>query len=157
MRFPPTVWGPMFWHVLHVVALSYPSNPTYAQKRAAKEFYESMAELIPCPICREHYKQHIQKLPLSPHLDRRDDLFRWTVEVHNEVNKLLGKPMVTEAESIKYYLRLGARDRSPFITTVDLEEIDARSMMKGAILGATLVGIAGGLLWWSTSGEKSSL
>jgi hypothetical protein len=78
------------------------------------------------------------------------------VEVHNEVNKLLGKPMVTETESINYYLRLGARDRSPFITTVDLEEIDARSMMKGAILGATLVGMAGALLWWSTSGEKSS-
>jgi len=144
----------MFWHTIHVVALSYPSNPNYAQKRAAKEFYESMAELIPCPICREHYKEHLKRLPLSPHLDRREDLFRWTVEVHNEVNKILGKPLVTETESIKFYLRLGARERSPFITTVDLEEIDARSMLKGAILGAGVVAVAGGLLWWTTSGEK---
>ena len=144
----------MFWHTIHVVALSYPSNPNYAQKRAAKEFYESMAELIPCPMCREHYKEHLKKLPLSPHLDRRDDLFRWTVQLHNEVNVMLKKPVVTETESINFYARLGARERSPFITQVDLEEIDARSMMKGAIIGAAVVGVAGGLLWWSTRGEK---
>lgn len=113
-----------------------------------------MAELIPCPICREHYKEHLKKLPLSPHLDRRDDLFRWTVQLHNEVNQMLGKPIVTEVESIRYYTRIGARERSPFITNVDLEEIDARSMMKGAILGAGLVAVAGGLLWWTTQGEK---
>jgi hypothetical protein len=144
----------MFWHTIHVVALSYPSNPNYAQKRAAKEFYESMAELIPCPMCREHYKEHLKKLPLSPHLDRRDDLFRWTVQLHNEVNVMLKKPIVTETESINFYTRLGARERSPFITQVDLEEIDARSMMKGAIVGAAVVAVAGGLLWWSTRGEK---
>jgi hypothetical protein len=144
----------MFWHTIHVVALSYPSNPNYAQKRAAKEFYESMAELIPCPMCREHYKEHLKKLPLSPHLDRRDDLFRWTVQLHNEVNILLKKPIVSETESINFYTRLGARERSPFITQVDLEEIDTRSMVKGAIVGAAVVGVAGGLLWWSTRGEK---
>jgi hypothetical protein len=144
----------MFWHTIHVVALSYPSNPNYAQKRAAKEFYESMAELIPCPMCREHYKEHLKKLPLSPHLDRRDDLFRWTVQLHNEVNIMLKKPVVSETESINFYARLGARERSPFITQVDLEEIDARSMMKGAMIGAAVVGVAGGLLWWSSRGEK---
>jgi hypothetical protein len=154
MRFPPSVWGPIFWHTIHVVALSYPSNPNYGQKRAAKEFYESLTELIPCPICREHYKQHIQKLPISPHLDRREDLFRWTVQLHNDVNTMLGKPTVSETESINFYSRLGARERSPFITQVDLEEIDSRSMLKGAIIGATVVGIAGGLLWWTTQGEK---
>ena len=113
-----------------------------------------MSELIPCPVCREHYKEHLKKLPLSPHLDRRDDLFRWTVQLHNEVNQMLGKPQVTEMESINYYTRIGARERSPFITNVDLEEIDARSMMKGAILGAGIVAVAGGFLWWSTQGEK---
>jgi hypothetical protein len=67
---------------------------------------------------------------------------------------MLGKPTVTEMESINYYRRLGARDRSPFITQIDLEEIDTRSMLKGAIIGAAVVGVAGGLLWWATRGEK---
>ena len=154
MKFPPSVWGPIFWHALHVTALSYPTNPNYVQKRAAKEFYESMTELIPCPVCREHYKKHLHKLPISPHLDRRDDLFRWTVELHNEVNDTLGKPRISEVESINFYKRIGARERSPFITQPDLDEIDARSMLKGAMIGAAAVGVAGGLLWWATRGEN---
>lgn len=115
-----------------------------------------MTELIPCPVCREHYKKHLQKLPLSPHLDRRDDLFRWTVELHNEVNATLGKPRISEVESINFYKRIGTRERSPFITQPDLDEIDARSMLKGAMIGAAVVGIGGGLLWWATRGENIS-
>lgn len=154
MRFPPSVWGPIFWHTIHVTALSYPSEPNYAQKRAAKEFYESLAQLIPCPVCREHYQTHLQKMPISPHLDRRDDLFRWTIDLHNEVNKMLGKPIYTELDSINFYRRIGVRERSPFIDQNDLDEIDLRSMIKGGLMGAGVVAAAGLLLWWSTRGEK---
>ncbi len=153
MRFPPSVWGPIFWHTIHVTALAYPENPSYAQKRAAKEFYESLAHLIPCPKCRDHYQTHLQKMPITPHLDRRADLFRWTVEMHNTVNKMLEKPIVTEAESLQFYKRIGARERSPFITQDDLDEIDLRSMIKGGMIGAGVVVAAGALLWWSSRGE----
>ena len=153
MKFPPSVWGPIFWHAIHVTALAYPENPSYAQKRAAKEFYESLAQLIPCPKCRDHYQTHLQKMPSTPHLDRRADLFRWTVEVHNTVNKVLEKPIVLEAESIQFYKRIGMRDRSPFITQNDLDEIDLRSMIKGGMIGAGVVVAAGALLWWTSRGE----
>jgi hypothetical protein len=153
MRFPPSVWGPIFWHTIHVTALAYPENPSYAQKRAAKEFYESLAHLIPCPKCRDHYQTHLQKMPITPHLDRRADLFRWTVEMHNTVNKMLEKPIVKEAESLQFYKRIGARERSPFITQDDLDEIDLRSMIKGGMIGAGVVVAAGALLWWSSRGE----
>jgi hypothetical protein len=155
MKFPPSVWGPIFWHTIHVTALAYPENPSYAQKRAAKEFYESLAHLIPCPKCREHYQTHLQKMPISPHLDRRADLFRWTVDVHNTVNKMLEKPIVKEAEALQFYRRIGARERSPFITQDDLDEIDLRSMIKGGMIGAGVVVAAGALLWWSTRGEAT--
>ena len=155
MRFPPSVWGPIFWHTIHVTALAYPENPSYAQKRAAKEFYESLAHLIPCPKCRDHYQTHLQKMPITPHLDRRADLFRWTVEMHNTVNKMLEKPIVKEAESLQFYKRIGARERSPFITQDDLDEIDLRSMIKGGMIGAGVVVAAGALLWWSTRGEAT--
>ena len=93
-------------------------------------------------------------MPISPHLDRRDDLFRWTVNVHNEVNALLGKPRFTEAESIQFYRRIGARAVSPVISQADLDEIDMRSMVKGGLIGAGIVMGAGALLWWTTRGEK---
>ena len=154
MRLPPAVWGPFFWHTMHIMALSYPEKPSYAHKRAAKDFFESLAHLIPCPKCREHYSTHLQKVPISPHLDRREDLFRWTVAVHNEVNKMLEKPLVTEKESVLFYKRIGTRGTSPVISQNDLDEIDMRSMVKGGLIGGGVVFFAGALLWWTTRGEK---
>ncbi len=154
MRLPPSVWGPFFWHTIHIVALGYPNEPSYAHKRAAKDFFESLAHLIPCPVCREHYATHLEKVPISPHLDRRLDLFRWTVQLHNEVNKTLGKPLVSEAEAVLFYKRIGARDKSPVINQEHLDEVDVRSMLKGAFIGAGVTFAAGALLWWSSKGEK---
>lgn len=149
MKVPPAVWGPLFWHTIHIVALGYPSNPTYGHKKAAKEFYESLAFLIPCPVCREHYETHLQKNPLTPHLDRRDDLFRWTVNLHNEVNDTLGKPRLLESEVIYYYRRIGARGKSPVINQDTLDELDMRSMIKGGLIGGGAVFILGVAVWYS--------
>jgi hypothetical protein len=157
MRFPPAVWGPFFWHTIHIVALGYPKDPSYGDKKAAKEFFESLVFLIPCPICREHYSQHLQRMPISPHLDRREDLFRWTVQLHNEVNKATGKALVSEAEAIYYYRRIGARGKSPVINQATLDEVDLRSMIKGALLGGGIVLGAGVVIWLLSSAEKSPL
>lgn len=156
MRLSPNVWGPLFWHTMHITALGYPQNPSYAHKRAAKEFFESFTQLLPCPQCREHYAKMLQAMPISPHLDRREDLFRWTVAIHNEVNVRLGKQRILETEAIAFYRRIGARDRSPVIGTDELQEIDMRSMVKGAFIGAGLVLGAGGLLWLSSKGKDSN-
>lgn len=147
MRFPPSVWGPFFWHTIHITALGYPKSPTYSDKKAAKEFYESLAFLLPCPICREHYATHLQKMPLTPHLDRREDLFKWTIVLHNEVNASLGKPRVTEAEALMFYRRLGARGKSPVINQDVLDEMDMRSMIKGGLIGGGVVFAAGAVFY----------
>jgi hypothetical protein len=87
-------------------------------------------------------------------LDRREDLFRWTVTVHNEVNKKLEKPVISEKESILFYKRIGMRGTSPVINQEHLDEIDMRSMVKGGLIGGGVVFFAGALLWWTTRGEK---
>lgn len=144
MLFPPTVWGPFFWHTIHIVALGYPKNPSYTDKKCTKEFYESFAYLIPCSQCREHYKEHIGRNPLTPFLDSRSDLIRWTVDIHNSVNKMIGKPEWLESEVITYYEKLGQRNRSPIWTREDMKEVDYRSFVKGFITGSiTLAGIGG--------------
>ena len=147
MKLPPTVWGPLFWHTIHIVALGYSNSPSYAQKRAAKEFYESLTQLIPCAVCREHYATHISKNPISPHLDRRDDLFKWTVHLHNEVNALLGKPRMLESSILYYYRRIGAIGKNPVINQDALDEIDLRSAIKGGLVGGGLVFSVGLLIW----------
>jgi hypothetical protein len=103
MKFPPTVWGPFFWHTIHIVALGYPKNPTYTDKKCAKEFYESLAYLLPCSLCREHYQEHLKKNPINTFLDSRTDLIKWTIEIHNQVNKKLGKTEWSLEEVLTYY------------------------------------------------------
>lgn len=144
MQFPPAVWGPFFWHTIHITALSYPKEPTYTEKRAAKEFYESLVFLLPCPTCREHYSAHLKENPISTFLDRRSDLFRWTVDIHNKVNKQLGKATWTEQEVIAYYTRLGKRGRSPVWTREDMKEVDTASFVRGFLVGLFGVGLLAG-------------
>lgn len=153
MKILPNVWGPPFWFTIGVVALAYPQKPNYAEKKAAKEFFESLSFLLPCAICKEHLKTHLRKHPITPHLDRRDDLFKYTVMLHNEVNISLNKPTFTEIEALYYLKRLGERNLSPMITTEHLEEIDMRSMIRGGFIGGALVFTTGLAIYYFSKSE----
>ena len=120
---------------MHIVALGYSEKPSYSDKKAAKEFYESLQALIPCPICKVHYQKHLADVPLTPHLDSRDSLFKWTVDIHNRVNKDLGKPLHTAAQSIAFYKSLGQRGRSPVITPADFASMEYKSLAAGLTIG----------------------
>ena len=147
MQFPPSVWGPFFWHTIHIVALGYSKNPTYTDKKCAKEFCESLAFLLPCSICREHYKEYLQEKPISTFLDSRTDLIKWTIQIHNKVNKMLGKPEWTLEEVLSYYEKVGARNRSPVWTKEDMKEVDYASFMKGFLTGSVLLSVVGGVMY----------
>ena len=147
MQFPPSVWGPFFWHTMHIVALGYSKNPTYTDKKCAKEFYESLAFLLPCSICREHYKEYLQEKPISTFLDSRTDLIKWTIQNHNKVNKMLGKPEWTLEEVLSYYEKVGARNRSPVWTKEDMKEVDYSSFVKGFLTGSVVLSIVGGVIY----------
>lgn len=100
---PPDVWGPIFWNAMHIVSLAYPANPTEDEKAGTRAFFESLTTVIPCPMCRTHYKEKITTSP--PALGSKGELIVWVWEIHNEVNKMLKKPeMSMEAflESMKH-------------------------------------------------------
>ena len=147
MQFPPSVWGPFFWHTMHIVALGYSKNPTYTDKKCAKEFYESLAFLLPCSICREHYKGYLQEKPISTFLDSRTDLIKWTIQIHNKVNQMLGKPEWTLEEVLSYYEKVGARNRSPVWTKEDMKEVDYGSFVKGFLTGSIVLSAVGGVIY----------
>ena len=76
-------------------------------------------------------------------LDSRNDLIKWTVTIHNAVNKMLGKQEWSESDVITYYERLGRRNRSPVWTKDDMKEVDYRSFIKGFITGSAILGTIG--------------
>jgi hypothetical protein len=103
---PPDVWGPIFWDSMHIVSLAYPVQPTEADKAGAKAFFESLATVIPCPICREHYSAKIKESPIA--LDSKGELIYWVWDIHNQVNTMLNKPTVTIEQFMERMRNLGS-------------------------------------------------
>jgi hypothetical protein len=75
------------------------------------------------------------------------------VNVHNEVNELLGKPRLLETDVVYYYRRIGARNSTPVIHQDTLDEIDLRSMIKGGLIGGGAVFILAAALWYTQKGK----
>ena len=88
----PSVFGPHFWFTMHSVSFFYPLYPDIDTMKIHKDFYESFVHLLPCESCKNHYKMLLNKYPIDGHLESRDQLTRWVVFIHNQVNKKLGKP-----------------------------------------------------------------
>ena len=99
----PEIWGSGLWLFLHTIAINYPKEPTAIDKKNMYNFLSSLTTIIPCEKCRLNYIKHINELPISSHLDNRNDLFQWTVEMHNMVNKELNKPIMTLDDAITEY------------------------------------------------------
>ena len=118
----PEIWGPHFWYILHIISFEYPLNPTEYDKRIYHDFYTSLKDVIPCEMCKKHYRNHIHKYPLTPHLDTRDTLIKWVIQVHNFVNASIGKPIMSIEQVLDVYSNL--KPISPFAT------VDTLSIIK---------------------------
>lgn len=99
MGLSPSLWGKQAWHFIHIVALSYPNNPSDADKENYSAFFNSLKHTLPCPICAKHFEENMVKLPIR--LESTKDLFEWSVDVHNEVNKSNGKKVLSYEEALK--------------------------------------------------------
>ena len=99
----PTIWGPKLWFMIHTIALNYPDNPTYQDRRSYEEFYNSLKFVIPCEKCRIHYTQRLKRMPIINHLDNSNTLFKYTVDLHNQVNKSLNKKIYSYQEVMEIY------------------------------------------------------
>ncbi len=87
----PTVWGPHFWNVLNILALTYPEKPDVQDQNNMTAFITSLSNVLPCDKCKVHFKKNLEKFPLSQALTSRNNLIKWVIDVHNEVNQRNGK------------------------------------------------------------------
>jgi len=161
---PPEVWGPIFWATMHIAAMGFADEPSYAEKRAAKEFYSAMVYMLPCPICRDHFKEILTALPVDTWLDNRTSLSEWVWMVHNQVNQRLQKPTLTQEEFHKRYREFANRGLPipPATPTAELSDAALEAAwIRGAsytVGGLLVLGAVGSLLWYSygVSGSLSS-
>ena len=96
-------WGPKLWYTLHLISFNYPDNPDVLTKRYHHDFFENLKHVLPCSICRNHYKNHLETNPITPHLDDRLSFSKWVVNLHNQVNIMLGKPVKSYKDVVFLY------------------------------------------------------
>ena len=99
----PTIWGPHGWKFMHYVSLGYPNNPSEEDKRNYKTFYTSLQHILPCAKCANNYSHNLIKYPIDNHLEDRNTLVRWVIDIHNQVNNETGKREYNYEEALNLY------------------------------------------------------
>lgn len=101
----PHLWGESFWGTIYYITFSYPDVPSNDNKQNAKYFFVVLTQLLPCETCRHHYRQNLEKNPLTDDvLSSKQKLLKWVVDLQNEVNSRLGKNTVTITQVTNKYL-----------------------------------------------------
>ena len=100
--FMVSIWGPPLWHVLHTISFNYPVEPTSKQQLDYYKFYNNLKNILPCKYCRENLKKNLKKLPLTKAVFKnRESLSRWVFDLHEVVNKMLGKKSGLSYEMVR--------------------------------------------------------
>jgi hypothetical protein len=90
--FVTSTWGPSVWHALHTMSFNYPVNPTEEQKHQYRDFVLSLRNVLPCKYCRQNLTNNLKAHPLKMcHMKDRDSFSRFIYNLHEVVNKMLGK------------------------------------------------------------------
>jgi hypothetical protein len=90
------------WSTLHVLAFSYPENPSAEKKLSMLKFLEGIMANLPCPSCSVHALKYITEN--TPNVSCRENLKAYLYDFHNAVNKRLGKLELSHAECDKAVL-----------------------------------------------------
>tara|TARA_A100001015_G_C14934910_1_gene690019 strand:+ start:912 stop:1439 length:528 start_codon:yes stop_codon:yes gene_type:complete len=87
-----SIWGPPMWHALHTISFNYPINPIKDDKTTYYNYFKSLQGVLPCKYCRDNLKDNYKKLSLNKSVFKnRDTLSRFVYNLHEMVNKRLGK------------------------------------------------------------------
>lgn len=146
----PSLWGNKYWFVIHVTALKYPDNPTEEDRSMYKAFYDELWRFLPCRLCSNHYKEHLEVMPIDPALVDKNTLFEWTWKLHNRVNVSLGKNEMPLRDAIEFYTYPmgGAYEENNRTTTPGRGDIYAlRVLMCFNIVIVALVVFVTVLMW----------
>merc|ERR1719199_1597783 len=84
-----------------------------AEKQASiKSLMYDLQNVLPCPSCGVHLKEHMKKHPIEPHVKSRDALVKWMVDIHNMVNKDVGKKELSQKEALASFDKAFDKQRS---------------------------------------------
>lgn len=96
MGMSPELFGPYFWGTLHLACLGTKDLDKL------REFVNLYKYVMPCGSCCTHFATVLDELPFPESTDPLV-LFGWSVDVHNIVNRRLGKPEMSMEQALRVW------------------------------------------------------
>ncbi len=130
-----SVWGPSLWHSMHIISFNYPVEPTNKDKENYMRFYKSIGDVLPCRYCRENFIKNLKKVPLTIEtMKSRDSLSKWVYELHEEINKMLGKNSGLTFDDVRTrYEMFRSRCLTPLEEKKIKKQIKTKKREKGCV------------------------
>lgn len=119
MFFSPSLWGSGAWKFFHMVALSFPDQPTTDDKNDFKTFFHLLKNVLPCGKCRNNFNRHIKEIPIDKYLDSPNHLFEWVVKLQNVVTSEYGGALINKEQKKQEYLQAnGVGYKETFVSSI---------------------------------------
>ena len=96
------IWGPPFWHFLHIISFNYSTKPTKEQQNNFYNYFKSLENILPCKYCRINFSKNLKSTKFSKRVFKnRDSLSEWVYNLHNHINLMLGKTCKLSYQEVK--------------------------------------------------------
>lgn len=104
MELDPNIWTRHYWFFLQTISFNYPEYPNKYLKKKYYDFFMNFPLFIPDENIGNKFSEFLDKYPISPYLDSKNKLIKWTIFIQNEMDRFLGLPERSYEEIInKYY------------------------------------------------------
>jgi hypothetical protein len=130
----PKIWGPHYWFFIHTVAMTYPIRPNAVTKKKYYEFIQNLPLFIPVESMSGEFSKLIDKYPVTPYLDNRESLIRWTHFMHNKINQKLEKPQISLSE---FYIKYYEEYKSQNVKQIEYYKLREKAIFCGIIFTIT--------------------
>lgn len=101
MGYAPDLWGPSTWDTIHLLCYTAPESLNATEQLQFVAFFKALPYVLPCATCSQHLLSHYETNPVENAVATRQSLFAWSVQIHNAVNEMLGKPTMTVEEATR--------------------------------------------------------
>lgn len=81
-------WGTPIWQTFDIIVRGYGAFPDENLRDAARAFFVSWKELLPCPKCRAHFAKLLEERSIEAHLDSAESLQAWVQWARQGVDKV---------------------------------------------------------------------
>lgn len=106
MTLDPQVWGPFYWFFLYTLAISYPKKANEVLKKKYYDLIQNLPIFIPSIEIGSKFSLILDKYPVEPYLDTRDNFIKWVHFIHNKINLKLGKSEISYVDAMNNYYML---------------------------------------------------